>query len=152
MRVSALAVLCLVACAADPVLLPDSGPCSSACGAGTACIGGACVAVDAGSPVDTGSPMDVGEDRPTPVDLGAVDTGTDAGPMDTGAVEAGADVPRDVDPRQSEVCRAVNADCDGRRVNVQTGERDGGITYHCGGCGITCAAGFGCGACVCIPL
>ena len=63
----------LCACAADPVLLPDSGPCSSACGAGTVCSGGACVAVDAGT-VDVGAPR---EDRPVVVDLGS--------PMDAGA-------------------------------------------------------------------
>lgn len=69
-------------------------------------------------------------------------------PMDA-APDAAPDAAVDVDPRQSEVCRAVNATCDGRRVNVQTGERDGGITYHCGGCGITCPAGSFCVACVC---
>lgn len=46
--------LALAACAADPVLLPDSGPCSSACGAGTVCQGGSCVAVDAGA-LDAGA-------------------------------------------------------------------------------------------------
>lgn len=148
---SLLLALLLCACAADPVLLPDSGPCSSACGAGTVCSGGACVAVDAGA-LDSGSQVDAGapgEDRPIVVDLGAPDVGFDAGPADSGS-DAGA--PRDVDPRQSEVCRAVNAMCDGRVVDVQRGERDGGLTHHCGGCGISCAAGMGCLSCVCIPL
>lgn len=149
---SLLLALLLCACAADPVLLPDAGPCSSACGAGTVCSGGACVAVDGGSPVDAGAP---GEDRPVAIDMGSpVDAGApvDVGPMDTGVVDAGRDVPADVDPRQSEVCRAVNAMCDGRIVDVQRGERDGGLTHHCGGCGISCAAGMGCLSCVCIPL
>lgn len=147
----ALALL-LSACAADPVLLPDSGPCSSACGAGTVCSGGACVAVDGGS-ANALQVVDVGEDRPVAVDLGSpADAGFDAGPVDAGAVDAVVDVPRDVDPRRSEVCRAVNATCDGRIVDVQRGERDGGLTHHCGGCGISCAAGMGCLSCVCIPL
>lgn len=76
-------VLCLAlaACAADPVLLPDSGPCSSACGAGTVCQAGACVAADAGV-------ADSGEDRPAPVDVVVADVGSDAGPTDAG-VDAG---------------------------------------------------------------
>lgn len=150
MRLPLLAALLTLACAADPVLLPDSGPCSSACGPGTVCSGGACVAVDAGG-VDSGGPMDVG----APVDLGTPDTGTpdagfDVGTADAGAdAGAGADVPRDVDPRQSEVCRGITATCDGRTVNVQGGEVDGGRTYHCGGCGITCEPGSFCVNCVC---
>lgn len=150
MRLPFVLALLLSACAADPVLLPDSGPCSSACGAGTVCSGGACVAVDGGSSVDV---VAVGEDRPVAIDLGSpVDVGAsvDVGVMDSGAVDAGA--PRDVDPRASEVCRGITATCDGRTVNVQGGEVDGGRTYHCGGCGVTCAVGMGCLNCVCIPL
>jgi len=110
---------------------------------------GACVAVDAGS--DAGGVVDLGtpEDRSQPVDMGAPDAGTDAG-MDTPqAVDAGVAV--DADPRQSEVCRAITQVCDGRTVNVQTGERDGGAgqTFHCGACGVTCAAGSFCVSCVC---
>lgn len=150
----ALPLALLAACAADPVLLPDSGPCSSACGAGTVCVSGACVAVDSGT-VDAVAVADQGVDRPAMVDLGTpIDTPVavaDAG-MDSGAVDTGSDVPVDVDPRQSEVCRGVLATCDGRVVNVQGGEVDGGRTYHCGGCGITCASGMGCLNCVCIPL
>ena len=143
-----LLALLLCACSADPVLLPDAGPCSSACGAGTVCSGGACVAVDAGSVVDVGAP---GEDRPVAVDLGGpVDAGS---PADVGVMDSGSavDVPRDVDPRQSEVCRGITATCDGRTINVQGGERDGGAgrTYHCGGCGITCEPGSFCVNCVC---
>ena len=148
MRLALLAALLTLACAADPVLLPDSGPCSSACGPGTVCSGGACVAVDAGG-VDSGGPMDLG----APVDLGTPDAGVDAG-VDVGfdaGTDAGADVPRDTDPRQSEVCRGITATCDGRTVDVQRGERDGGAgrTYHCGGCGITCEPGSFCVNCVC---
>jgi len=43
----------------------------------------------------------------------------------------------------------ISARCDGRSINLQTGERDGGVTYHCGGCGITCGAGEFCVSCVC---
>lgn len=77
------------------------------------------------------------EDRPAAVDAVAV---ADAGPVDARA---------DVDPRQTPACLAVTQECDRRIVNVQTGERDGGVTYHCGGCGITCAAGEFCVSCVC---
>lgn len=145
-----LALLALTACAADPVLLPDAGPCSSACGAGTVCVSGACVAVDAGT--DAGGTVDLGapEDRSQVVDLGAPDVGTDAGAMDVQqVVDVGG--PVDTDPRQSEVCRAITQTCDGRTVNVQTGERDGGAgqTFHCGACGVTCAAGSFCVSCVC---
>ena len=104
-------------------------------------------AVDALQVVDVGAP---GEDRPVAVDLGGpVDAGFDAGPVDAGS-DAGAS--RDVDPRQSEVCRGITTTCDGRTVNVQGGEVDGGRTYHCGACGVTCAVGMGCLNCLCIPL
>ena len=146
MRLLFLALLAL-GCAADLVPLPDAsppadtGPCGGACGAGTVCQSGACVAVDAGAP----------EDRPAVVDLGAEDAGTDAGAMDVPrAVDTGGAV--DTDPRQSEVCRGVTTTCDGRTVDVQAGERDGGRTYHCGACGVTCAVGMGCLNCVCIAL
>lgn len=159
MRVSALAVLFLVACAADPVLLPDSGPCSSACGAGTVCQGGACAAVDAGG-VDAGSDRpEITDAQPTDQDWSRADTGRDSGVTDAGATDvgsdagadSGSDVPADVDPRQTAVCRGVNATCDGRRVNVQTGERDGGEgqTFFCGSCTTVCPAGTVCNACVC---
>lgn len=92
----------------------------------------ACVCPDAD--VGTDATTDAAPDAPAPMD---------AGP------EAAADAAVDADPRASEVCRGVNATCDGRRVNVQTGERDGGVTYHCGGCGITCSPGEFCVACVC---
>jgi len=151
MRLPFFALLAL-GCAADPVLLPDAGPCSSACGAGTTCVNGACVAVDAGTDVGTDagtSDLGAPEDRPQAVDPGAPDTGTDAGMDVQQVVDAGG--PVDTDPRQSEVCRAITQTCDGRTVNVQTGERDGGAgqTFHCGACGVTCAAGSFCVSCVC---
>ena len=149
MRLPFLALLAL-GCAADPVLLPDAGPCSSACGVGTVCQAGACVAIDAGS--DAGGAIDLGapEDRPQVVDLGTPDVGGDAGAMDVPqVVDTGG--PVDTDPRQSEVCRAITVTCEGRTVDVQRGERDGGAgrTYHCGGCGITCEPGSFCVNCVC---
>lgn len=153
MRFHLLAALLALSCAADPVLLPDAGPCSSACGAGTVCQAGACVAIDAGG--DAGGAADLGapEDRSQVVDLGAPDVGGDAGAMDAQqVVDAGSDAGAvDTDPRQSEVCRGVTVTCDGRTVNVQGGERDGGAgrTYHCGGCGITCEPGSFCVNCVC---
>jgi len=98
MRYALALALCALSCAAEPVLLPDAstpdaGPCGGACGAGTSCVSGACVAIDAGradagaldaGAVDSGSPVDVGEDRPAPVDVG-----TDSGAADTGEADAG---------------------------------------------------------------
>lgn len=151
MRLPLALALLLCACAADPVLLPDAGPCSSACGAGTVCSGRACVAVDAGGS-DVVAVADQGVDAPMIVDQGtAMDTPVAV--ADAGADSGSAvDVARDVDPRQSEVCRGITAFCDGRTINVQGGERDGGRTHHCGGCGVTCAVGMGCLNCACIPL
>lgn len=102
MRYALALLFALTACAAEPVLLPDSGPCSSACGAGTVCQAGACVAGDAGV-------ADSGEDRPAPVDVvavdvvvvdagseaGAVDAGVDAGPADAGSDAGPMDAPGD---------------------------------------------------------
>ena len=78
MRYALLLAALALACAADPVLLPDAsppadaGPCGGACGAGTVCEGGACVAVDAGAvdapQGDAGGGADV-------VDVTAVDMG-----------------------------------------------------------------------------
>ena len=98
MRYALALAMCALSCAAEPVLLPDAstpdaGPCGGACGAGTSCVSGACVAIDAGradagaldaGAVDSGSPVDVGEDRPAPVDVG-----TDSGAADTGEADAG---------------------------------------------------------------
>ena len=156
MRHALALLLTLTACAADPVLLPDAGPCGGACGPGTVCQAGACVGVDGGAvdggSVDAGGGVDVQQ-----VDTGRADVGSDAGVMpadqgfDAGAVDVGADVPGDVDLRTSEVCQAVVTVCNGRGVNVQLGERDGGRYFNCGGCGRTCAAGEFCINCNCTP-
>jgi len=138
----------LAACAADPVLLPDSGPCSSACGAGTVCSGGACVAVDGGVALDTGWPWAdaVGDDRMALPDFGPRDTGVDAGSVDTGTVDAGVDVPT-VDAGRCP--NGPTAMCDGRYIDLVSGERDGGVVHFCGACNVTCAAGEVCDACRC---
>lgn len=135
----------LAACAADPVLLPDSGPCSSACGAGTVCVAGACVAIDAGAldaaPGDVGQAID---DRVALPDFGPRDTGADAGtasPADVG-VDAGA-----VDAGRCPL--GPRAMCDGRYIDLVSGERDGGVVHFCGACNITCAEGEVCDACRC---
>ena len=139
MRFAFALALTLAACSSDPAPPTDAAPDDTG------------AAVDLGSDtgaVDTGPAVDAGIDAGQPADTGAVDTGAalDTGPRDTGAVDTGA---VDTDPRQSEVCRGVLAECDGRMVDVQRGERDGGLTYHCGGCGITCPAGSFCVSCVC---
>lgn len=136
MRLLFLALLAL-GCAADPVLLPDAspadaGPCSGACGSGTACQSGACVAIDAG-----------GEDRPAPVDLGTPDAGS---PIDVSEDRPAVDVA----PDTYGACLANGIrTCDGRNVMVQIGERDGGLVHHCGACGHSCAAGEVCDLCRC---
>ena len=102
-------------------------------------------AVDVVAVADQGVDAPTIVDRPTPMDapVAVADAGVDSG--------SAVDVPRDVDPRQSEVCRGITAFCDGRTINVQGGERDGGSgrTYHCGGCGIVCEPGSFCVNCVC---
>ncbi|MDO9016685.1 MAG: hypothetical protein Q8S73_37875 [Deltaproteobacteria bacterium] len=148
MRLPFLAAIALAACSADPVLLPDAGPCSSACGPGTVCMAGACVAVDGGA-LDVVAVGDAGPDVQAPEDRGsALDVPiavADAGPADTGA-DAGVDVP----PDTYGAC-LVNGimECDGRNVMTQLGEVDGGRTYHCGGCGNTCPIGDICLRCRC---
>lgn len=97
----ALAVLLLaLGCAADPVLLPDAGPCGGACGPGTVCVAGACATVDGGAAdaADAASPLDVPSadvgDAPAATDDPAVDLGTDALAVDVqpeAAVDAGVD-------------------------------------------------------------
>ena len=73
MRYALALLFALTACAAEPVLLPDAstpdaGPCGGACGAGTVCVGGACVVVDAGAPdavaADSGAVIDVAKTGP----------------------------------------------------------------------------------------
>ena len=142
MRYALALLFALTACAAEPVLLPDAstpdaGPCGGACGAGTVCVGGACVVVDAGradagaldvGAVDSGSPVDVGEDRPAPVDVG-----TDSGAADTGDADAGADASPALDDGCADLTTASN----------------------CGVCGRSCTAAEQCGAVpgghMCVP-
>lgn len=107
----ALALALALGCAADPVLLPDAatpdaGPCGGACGPGTACVAGSCVAVDAGALDAPETPaVDAGDDVPVAVDLGALDVAdvvdasavdaldaVDAGD-DSGAADVGVDTP-----------------------------------------------------------
>lgn len=136
--------LTLAACAADPVLLPDAGPCGGACGAGTVCVEGACVAVDAGGPVDTGAldagavdsgPVDVGEDRP------GADAGVDIGPCRP-ACGAGAEC-------VGTGCRCIGSlrACGGACVDVASD------AANCGACGRACADGQACigSNCGCAP-
>lgn len=144
MRFLLALALCAAACSADPVLLPDAGPCSSACGAGTVCQGGACLAVDGGG-ADVVAVGDQGVDAPVIVDQSmAMDVPVavaDAGPADTGV---------DVPPDTYGACLANGIrECDGRNVDIQGGEQDGGRRHHCGGCGISCAVGEVCDRCVC---
>lgn len=178
MRYALLLAALALACAADPVLLPDAsppadaGPCGGACGAGTVCEGGACVAVDAGA-VDAGGGVDA-------VDVVAVDAGTPDAESDGGAVDAGVDVgPADALPAGCASTTAGNccgvacpapahgvAFCGGGRCGVESceagwGNCDGNAANgcetdtttsaaHCGGCGAPCAATLSCvaGACV----
>lgn len=58
--------------------------------------------------------------------------GPDAGASDAGRCPSG-----------------ISAECDGRRVNLQSGELDGGRRYHCGACGNHCAPGEFCVQCTC---
>jgi hypothetical protein len=147
MRSTLALALLLTACAADPVLLPDSGPCSSACGVGTVCVGGECVAVDGGSQVDAVAVADAGADvpmlvdRPAPADVpvaaadGEVDAGADTGggadTADVADAGAAADVPVDAPP----VCPALQTLCGASCVDLATSAR------NCGACGRGCAAG-----------
>ena len=111
MRYALALLFALTACAAEPVLLPDAstpdaGPCAGACGAGTVCVAGACVAVDSGSPVDAPGAdvgaLDVDEDRPGVVDVGAMDAEGDGGAGDAPMMDLGApDATVDSGPRDT---------------------------------------------------
>lgn len=134
MRLALAAVLALAACGSEPAPIdaaaeaapPDAPPADL---------------LELDAPPDAApdaAPDAVLQDAP-PDEPAPIDAAPDATP----------DAAVDVDPRDTAACRAVNATCDGRRVNVQGGERDGGITYHCGACGVTCAADEVCLTCVC---
>mgnify|MGYP000187324092 FL=1 len=165
MRYALLLALCALSCAAEPVLLPDAstpdaGPCGGACGAGTVCMGGSCVAVDAGGAMDAGAPdagpVDAGEDRPVVVDAGsdggAADVEGDAGPTDAGATDTGpVDVPPMgcVDGGCAE-CAPGLTRCGGSCALLGSDAR------NCGACGTVCAigahaTGVACRSGVCAP-
>lgn len=149
MRYPLAALFVALGCAADPVLLPDAGPCNGSCGAGTVCVAGACVSVDGGAVdvggTDAGGGVDVQQQV---MDTGRVDVGSDAGAMPDvpSPADVGADVPADT---YGACIENGIRECDGRNVMTQLGEVDGGRTYHCGGCGITCAVGEVCHRCLC---
>ena len=138
-----VALVALVACAPSLQTIPDV---DVPAGADAPPRADVAVAVDAPALLDVAAPVDV-----VAVDAPALDAGS---PVDA---PAAVDAPRDagsvqdVNPRSSEVCRGVTLECNGRVVNVQTGERDGGLTYFCGSCTTTCntAAGEFCVNCVC---
>lgn len=160
---AALLLALVVACSSAPAptrctpgasvacVCPGVGTGAQVCAADGSSYGACACGVDAGGGI---------EDRPAAMDVVGVGRpdvwmGTDPVPLgDRPDVAAASDVvdagaAADVDPRQTPACQAVTQECDRRIVNVQTGERDGGVTYHCGGCGITCAAGEFCVSCVC---
>lgn len=182
MRCSLAVLLIALGCAAKPVLLPDAtppadnGPCGGACGAGTVCQGGMCVAADAGGvdapTIDAG--MDAGQamaDVPTVID---VSVAVDAGPRD-----AGGDVGVDAgfvcrDPASLTFTRrcASNAECDPCaptspltatwdwccgvtgfcQERVTCGDNDGGVRgdaqVSCGAAGLVpCERSADCNAC-----
>ena len=82
---SLVALLSLAACSADPVLLPDAGPCGGACGPGTVCVGSACVSADGGTP---DAPVDAGSAIDAAVDVVDAFVGTDPVPTDVQALDA----------------------------------------------------------------
>lgn len=160
-HVLALVFTVFAACAADPTLPTRCTPnavvaCTCAGGgAGSQTCSSAgdgysvCACPDAAAPADVADAGSPPADRPAGMDVVTAPDVVDAGPASDVVDVAAAP---DVDPRQTPECRAVNQTCDGRRVNVQGGETDGGITYHCGRCGNTCPVGYGCLTCVCVRL
>jgi hypothetical protein len=129
MRVLLLPLLALAACAAEVPLLPDAGACGGACGPGTTCEGGRCVAADGG---ELGDAAEATDDAAAAVDacLRPVWTDTDGDGYGAGAPRmAGCDVvpagfaamDGDCDdrnpaahPTATETCNGVDEDCDGR--------------------------------------
>ena len=155
----ALAALLLAACAANPTVMPDAAPCGGVCGAGTACVSGACVPVDAGAP--DAPALDSGEDVADVVtaadvaldvvaldvvaldvvaldvaalDVVALDVASDAG-FDSGAADVASDAGFDAgapDVPLDVPCVAPRAMCSNgcRSISVDT--------TNCGACGVAC--------------
>lgn len=113
----------LAACSADPVLLPDAGPCGGACGPGTVCASGACVSADAGAPDAPVVDAFVGTD-PAPTDVQALD----APPGDLGADDDHPDVGSALDTPGVDVVPADVGTPDAGFVDVGT---DSGIDRRC---------------------
>lgn len=161
-------VALLLACGAEPAPAntPDaSPPCGGACGAGTVCEGGRCVAVDAGPDAATADapppPPDAAPDVAPPLDAApdaAPEVGVDAAPR--------CDADLQTDNENCGACRnwcgsggycyrgncvrtcatpagtPTGADCDGNAANGC--ETPLGTNTHCGGCGNACAAPLEC--------
>lgn len=102
----------------------DAGSMADAPGLDVTSVPDVVVAVPEAGAVDAG----VAEDRQTAVDAVAVADVIDAGRCPNG----------------------TRAMCDGRWIDLDRGEPDGGIRYHCGACGHHCASGEVCLNCACV--
>ena len=130
MRFAALA-LCLVACSSDPspAAVTDAAPTD--------------VVLDVAPDVAVlDAPADVAPD--VAADVAQVD----ATEPDVAVADAARDVPRDVAPEADPCGSAVLLTCDVNGVpmcvNISAGRMLGGVIFHCGACGVTCAAGEVC--------
>ncbi|MDB4929452.1 MAG: hypothetical protein JWM10_1936 [Myxococcaceae bacterium] len=150
MRLPFLAALLLAACATNDPPLPapdggqdvstvETGGCAPACGTGYFCQGTRCVGEGDLGALDTGvDATDTGVDAGSQIDspVAVADAGTDGG-TDAPAADAGR-------------CpNGPSAMCDGRYVDLVSGERDGGVVHFCGACNVACAADEVCDACRC---
>ena len=149
MRYPLAALFVALGCSTGARRLPAVGPGKRSWAAASAGGEGACVGVDGGAVdvggTDAGGGVDVQQQV---MDTGRVDVGSDAGAMPDvpSPADVGADVPADT---YGACIENGIRECDGRNVMTQLGEVDGGRTYHCGGCGITCAVGEVCHRCLC---
>lgn len=140
MRHLLLAFALLAACGSDPSPTPDaSAPCGGACGPGTVCSAGRCVAEDAGAD----AAPEVGIDVNTP-EVSDEDAGEDA--RDDAAADSPpmADAVVDGDPR----CTPPTLRFCGSGCHDLSSSQN-----HCGACGNACGPGSQCqtGACVACP-